>query len=134
VEPTRSERSGRAVGGFSMGGYGALRIGLGFAEDFCSVHSHSGAVSLGTTGITLRQEILKARGPEFTAQMERVFGPNPSGAKHDLLVSQRVRETADCCLGVVAKPGSDVAQLLTRPGLQLPCQSIIIENVLPKIA
>jgi putative tributyrin esterase len=54
--PTRAERSGRAVGGFSMGGYGALRIGLGFAEDFCSIHSHSGAESLGTAGSSLRQD------------------------------------------------------------------------------
>jgi enterochelin esterase-like enzyme len=29
---------------------------------------------------------LKARGPDFTAELERVFGSNPSGEKHDLLL------------------------------------------------
>lgn len=62
-----------------------MRIGLGYADDFCSVHSHSGAVSWGTAGGALRQELLNARGPEFTAELEKVFGPEPCGSDHDLL-------------------------------------------------
>ncbi|RYG27200.1 esterase family protein [bacterium] len=36
-----------AVGGLSMGGYGALRIALGRPDRFRSAHSHSGALGFG---------------------------------------------------------------------------------------
>ena len=42
--PARAARGARAIGGLSMGGYGALRVALGYPERFCSVNSHSGAV------------------------------------------------------------------------------------------
>jgi len=44
---TISRRQGRAIGGLSMGGYGAVVIGLRNPEMFCSVASHSGALSYG---------------------------------------------------------------------------------------
>src|SRR2546423_1237759 len=44
----KAERGARAIGGLSMGGYGALRVGLGHANRFCSVNSHSGAVGWAT--------------------------------------------------------------------------------------
>lgn len=40
--PTIPEREGRVIGGLSMGGYGALKLGLKFPEMFCSVTAHSG--------------------------------------------------------------------------------------------
>lgn len=40
-------REGWAVGGLSMGGYGALRFALGRPDRFRSAHSHSGAVGFG---------------------------------------------------------------------------------------
>ena len=40
--PVKAERSGRAIGGLSMGGYGAVKIGLKHHEMFASVNSHSG--------------------------------------------------------------------------------------------
>lgn len=40
----RSERATRGISGFSMGGYGALRIAFGHPELFGSVSAHSGAL------------------------------------------------------------------------------------------
>jgi S-formylglutathione hydrolase FrmB len=40
----RSERAARGITGFSMGGYGALRMAFGHPELFGSVSSHSGAL------------------------------------------------------------------------------------------
>ena len=39
--PVRAERAGRAIGGLSMGGYGAVKLGLKHPEVFASVNSHS---------------------------------------------------------------------------------------------
>ena len=41
---TIKQREGRAIGGVSMGGYGALRLGLGYSQHWSTVFSHSGAV------------------------------------------------------------------------------------------
>ena len=41
---TVASREGRAIDGFSMGGYGALTLGFLHPELFCSVNSHSGAL------------------------------------------------------------------------------------------
>ena len=44
--PVKAERSGRAIGGLSMGGYGAVKVGLKHHEMFASVNSHSGALAI----------------------------------------------------------------------------------------
>ena len=44
---TISACQGRAIGGLSMGGYGAMVIGLRNPEMFCSIACHSGALSYG---------------------------------------------------------------------------------------
>lgn len=77
--PTRASRSGRAIGGLSMGGYGALRNALTYPETFGSANSHSGAVYAGTHRWDRGHDRLDAR--EFM----RVFGPRPEGSRHDLL-------------------------------------------------
>ena len=41
---TIAAREGRAIGGLSMGGYGALTLGLRNPDLFCSISSHSGAL------------------------------------------------------------------------------------------
>lgn len=41
---TIASRAGRAINGLSMGGYGALMLGLKHPEMFCSIGSHSGAL------------------------------------------------------------------------------------------
>lgn len=42
---TIARREGRAINGLSMGGYGALMLGLRHPDLFCSIGSHSGALS-----------------------------------------------------------------------------------------
>ena len=42
--PAKPTRDGRFVGGLSMGGYGALRLALGYPDRFASATSHNGAV------------------------------------------------------------------------------------------
>lgn len=74
--PVRAERSGRAIGGLSMGGYGAVKLGLKHRDLFASVHSHSGAVGF-----------LRGVGPDreraLVAEFARIFGPDPSGGPED---------------------------------------------------
>src|SRR3954454_6384719 len=41
--PVKAERSGRAIGGLSMGGYGAVKVALKHHDQFASANSHSGA-------------------------------------------------------------------------------------------
>ena len=43
---TIAKRQGRAISGLSMGGYGALVVGLRHPDMFCSIASHSGALSI----------------------------------------------------------------------------------------
>ena len=73
--PAKSARSARAIGGLSMGGYGALRLALGYPGTFSSANSHSGAVLHGTR---LPPGFLQR-------EMKLVFGARPSGSEHDLL-------------------------------------------------
>jgi S-formylglutathione hydrolase FrmB len=72
--PVKAERSARAIGGLSMGGYGAVKVGLKHHEMFASVSSHSGAFGIMTDPVVVRQI-----SPEFA----RVFGPNPAGGPDD---------------------------------------------------
>lgn len=41
---TIAERKGRAINGISMGGFGAISMGLSHPDLFCSIGSHSGAL------------------------------------------------------------------------------------------
>lgn len=45
IFPTIADRTGRVIGGLSMGGYGAMKLALKYPDLFCSVASHSGAYS-----------------------------------------------------------------------------------------
>lgn len=47
IYQTRAERSGRCIGGLSMGGYGAVKLALQYPDLFISAHSHSGAMAFG---------------------------------------------------------------------------------------
>ena len=81
---TIAKREGRAINGLSMGGYGALVLGLRNPDVFCSIGSHSGAVAFARQiGTRLRSgEALPARKPSertnaaidiegFNSQVER---------------------------------------------------------------
>ncbi|MEI6032999.1 MAG: alpha/beta hydrolase family protein [Verrucomicrobiae bacterium] len=83
--PACRDRSARAVSGLSMGGYGALRIGLGYHDRFCSIHSHSGAVGWGRNGKLEQLESSPEADPDFIAELRRIFGSSPEGSDHDLL-------------------------------------------------
>lgn len=85
----KAERAARAIGGLSMGGYGALRVGLGFPGRFCSVHSLSGAVGWGNIkGDEGYWEEAKRRGwsDDFSSELKRVFGTSPMDSGHDILM------------------------------------------------
>jgi putative tributyrin esterase len=84
----KTERASRAIGGLSMGGYGALRVGLGYPDRYASINSHSGALGWGRGGKTSDyRRVAKQRGwtPEFAEEMRRVFGRSPVGTEHDVL-------------------------------------------------
>lgn len=106
----RPERAARAIGGLSMGGYGALRIGLGHADRFCSINSHSGAVGWGEfdrkTGPGAPAS-LKGRGLEFLRELARIFGENPTGTDHDLLVLAQRAQAAGRLPELLLDCGSD---------------------------
>jgi S-formylglutathione hydrolase FrmB len=72
--PVKAERNGRAIGGLSMGGYGAVKVGCKHHEMFASITSHSGALAV-------------ARQPEsgrrFGAEFDRIFGTQPSDGPDD---------------------------------------------------
>ncbi|MBC8109032.1 MAG: esterase family protein [Anaerolineae bacterium] len=81
IFPAKRNRAGRAIGGLSMGGYGALRIALGAPDRFISANSHSGALLAGSK---------KRDEPEFG----RILGADPAGSDHDLLtLAQRAKRT-----------------------------------------
>jgi len=83
--PVRAQRDGRAIGGLSMGGYGALRVGLGHAARFCSIHSHSGAVGWGQNGRPARTASISGQEEGFADELLRIFGKKPEGTAHHLL-------------------------------------------------
>ncbi len=62
-----------AVGGLSMGGYGAVRFGLGRPGRFRSVHAHSAALGFG-------HDTRYAERPD----MARILGPDGKSLENDL--------------------------------------------------
>jgi S-formylglutathione hydrolase FrmB len=90
--PAKRTRDSRAIGGQSMGGYGALRAAFGYPQLYCSAHSHSGSLLHGSR--------IWERGSQY--DRSEVFGPDPRGSDHDLL-----KLAADCI-----KRGAQFPQLL----------------------
>jgi S-formylglutathione hydrolase FrmB len=83
----RPAREARAIGGFSMGGYGAFQIGLSYCDRFCSIHSNAGSLDRRVDFTVTAEEqsgILKQRPDSFIAEMRRVFGPKPLETRHDV--------------------------------------------------
>lgn len=74
--PTKANRSGRCIGGLSMGGYGAIKLALKHPDLFCSANSHSGAMGFGHR--PMDQDDAR------TAEFRRIVGANPVGGTNDL--------------------------------------------------
>lgn len=88
---TIKDKDSRGIGGHSMGGYGAIRIGMQHPEIFSSVYSMSGAFDivkeLGINGesyrrikeLSTREELISGYRefvPNFLIVMGRAFSPN----------------------------------------------------------
>jgi putative tributyrin esterase len=72
--PVKTERSGRAIGGLSMGGYGAIKLALKYPQLFASAHSHSGALGMAKGA---------ARDKIFGAELQKIFGTEAEGGPDD---------------------------------------------------
>ncbi len=59
---TISSRAGRAINGLSMGGYGAMTLGLRHPDMFCTIGSHSGALAFAERSA---DNVAKGEQPEF---------------------------------------------------------------------
>ena len=86
--PAIADRSGRCVGGLSMGGYGAMKLALRYPDLFCSANSHSGALAF--AHMPLNQH----RDPAFAAEFMRVIGADPAGGPNDLFALAEAMDAA----------------------------------------
>ena len=69
---TKPDRSGRAIAGLSMGGYGAFTLAAKHPELFCAAHGFSSGFARGRQDLT--------HDPEFRL----VFGDLPAGTDYDI--------------------------------------------------
>jgi putative tributyrin esterase len=82
---TIPEKSGRAIGGLSMGGYGAIKLALKFPELFASANGHSGAYGFG-------HGLWREEQPEF----RRIIGPEKTGGPNDCFaLAERFRASTN---------------------------------------
>jgi S-formylglutathione hydrolase FrmB len=95
---TRADRAGRALAGFSMGGFGALMLAMRHPEVFSAAVSHAGVDSLlyagprpWARGATRRLEDLSSWGREYESEIPGIgdhvralLGPDPANWRaHD---------------------------------------------------
>jgi putative tributyrin esterase len=78
-------RKGRFIGGLSMGGYGALRIGLEYSDRYASITSHSGALCHAT-------EFQQHLSP---IEQRQIFGDFRKGSPHDLVALAQKAHSAN---------------------------------------
>ena len=75
----------RAIGGLSMGGYGAIKLALKHPSLFVSAHSHSGALDV--------VRLIGERDEKFGRELGRVFGSSAqSGADDTFALAQNIGE------------------------------------------
>lgn len=70
-------RPGWAITGLSMGGYGAMKLGLSHPETFRSVVSHSGVLTFGHDPVYLER-------PDTAGEWRRILGEQIVGGPADL--------------------------------------------------
>jgi len=88
---TVGERSGRAIGGLSMGGYGAIKLALKYPELFASANGHSGAYGFGHGD-------WRGDEPEFA----RILGSPADGGSNDCYALAQKFSSATNRLGMPA--------------------------------
>lgn len=80
--PVKKDRGSRAIGGLSMGGYGAVKLGLKYNHMFCSINSHSGAVR----GPHWHDdEKISQATNDLAREFLPIFGPHGRGSDNDPL-------------------------------------------------
>ncbi len=72
--PVKKERAGRAIGGLSMGGFGAIKLSLKHPDLFASVNSQSGVLGL------LQNPFESKR---LTSEFTRIFGKSSKDGPED---------------------------------------------------
>jgi S-formylglutathione hydrolase FrmB len=71
----RKGRANRAIGGTSMGGYGALKIAMKFPDRYSSVAGHSPIIFLGKNPLDVPEQMKTSRYYQFFADlMKPIFG------------------------------------------------------------
>jgi len=73
---TIPERSGRVIGGLSMGGYGAIKMALKHPALFCAAVSHSGALAFASRPFS--------KYDDWGREWIPAFGENPQGGSEDI--------------------------------------------------
>jgi len=76
-------REGRAVGGLSMGGYGALKLALKHPDIYCAAVSHSGAVNWASQSWP-QSGAAPSTDPTRSPEWSLVLGDNPKGGDDDI--------------------------------------------------
>lgn len=80
--PVRTDRAGRAISGFGVGGYGALKLALKYPDLFESVSAHASACNLG-------HSLAQDADADRKARYWRIFGPNSKGSDNDVFALAR---------------------------------------------
>lgn len=91
---TRPGREHRALGGLSMGGYGAVTLALRYPAVFGAAASHSGVLSpLGAGRRPSARELEQEWGPRFWPYLRPVFGRDTAGwwARDPARLARRLR-------------------------------------------
>lgn len=85
--PTIAERRGRAIGGLSMGGYGALKLALKYTNLFCSANAHSGCHAVVRN--VASGEGIKGH-PKLEPELLRIYGKTPGPEDDPFALAEQV--------------------------------------------
>jgi len=119
---TIAKREGRAIAGLSMGGYGAMKLGLKYPQMFAAAASLSGALAAAERTRVADEDSV------FQKLIDSVFGPrdNPERARNDpfdLIKKIRLEEIPQLYLAIgssdsLLKENRDFVRLLSE--LKIP--------------
>ena len=101
---TDARREARAIGGLSMGGYGAIKLALQHPDKFVSAHGHSSAFGFG-------HRLWRSDEPEF----RRIIGPQDVGGPLDLW------KIADDAAPKSGEPSQAATADESLPALRIDC-------------